>query len=59
MEMMALEAGANMFSGVTSATFSGVLDQIVSLVPIVLPAVIGFIGFRKGWAFIRGAIKSA
>lgn len=49
----------NMFSGVTSASFTGVLDQVVALVPIVLPAVIGFLAFRKGWSFIKGAIKGA
>lgn len=49
----------NMFSGVTSASFNGVLDQVVALVPIVLPAVIGFLAFRKGWAFIKSAIKGA
>lgn len=62
MTPMLLEAGAgasNMFSGVTSASFTGVLDQVVALVPIVLPAVIGFLAFRKGWSFIKGAIKGA
>lgn len=49
----------NMFSGVTSASFTGVLDQVVALVPIVLPAVIGFLAFRKGWSFIKSAVKGA
>lgn len=55
-----LEAAAsNMFSGVTSASFNGVLDQVVALVPIVLPAVIGFLAFRKGWSFIKSAVSGA
>lgn len=56
--MLAAET-VNMFEGITSATLTGVLDQIVSLVPIVAPAVIGFIAFRKGWSFLKHAIKSA
>lgn len=36
-----------------------VLAQVTSLVPIVLPAVIGFIAFRKGWKFLRSALRSA
>lgn len=59
MDLMLLEASTNMFSGITSSSFSGVLDQIVALVPIVFPAVIGFVAFRKGWSFLKGAIKSA
>lgn len=49
----------NMFSGITASTLNGVLDQVVALVPVVAPAVIGFIAFRKGWAFIKSAIKGA
>lgn len=36
-----------------------VLKQVTSLVPIVLPAVIGFIAFRKGWKFLRSTLRSA
>lgn len=49
----------NMFSNVTPDMFNGVLDQVVGLVPIVLPAVIGFLAFRKGWTFIKSAVKGA
>ena len=48
-----------MFESVTSSMCNGVLDQITGLVPTVLPAVIGFIAFRKGWKFLRGALASA
>lgn len=48
-----------MFEGITSASMLGVLDEVKSLVPVVLPAVIGFIAFRKGWAFINGSVKKA
>lgn len=48
-----------MFEGITSAVCLGVLDEIKSLIPIVAPAVIGFIAFRKGWSFIKGEIHGA
>lgn len=47
------------FSSVTTDTCMGVLEEITSLVPTVLPAVIGFIAFRKGWKFIKGALLGA
>lgn len=52
-------AASDMFSTVTADSFNGVLDEVVGLVPIVLPAVIGFLAFRKGWGFIKSAIKGA
>lgn len=50
---------ANAWNGVDSSMMAGVLDEIKSLLPIVAPAVIGFIAFRKGWGFIKNAIKGA
>ena len=38
---------------------TAVLDEVVALIPVVLPVVIGFLAFRKGYAFIKKAIKGA
>lgn len=38
---------------------TAVLDEIVALIPVVLPVVIGFIAFRKGFGFIKSALKGA
>lgn len=38
---------------------SAVLDEVIALVPIVLPVVIGFLAFRKGYSFVKKAIKGA
>jgi len=38
---------------------TAVLDEILALIPVVLPVVIGFIAFRKGFAFIKHALKGA
>lgn len=48
-----------MFETVTSAQCQQVLTEITNLIPVVLPAVIGFIAFRKGFAFLKGALRSA
>lgn len=48
-----------MFDSLTSVDFLSVLTEITSLIPIVLPAIIGFIAFRKGWSFIKSALKGA
>ena len=51
--------GTNMFSSLTTDVAMQVLDQITALIPTVLPAVIGFIAFRKGWKFIKSALLGA
>lgn len=48
-----------MFESISSATFTGILDEIKTLIPIVLPAVVGFLAFRKGWSFLKGEIRKA
>ena len=48
-----------MFTSVTSVMLLGILTEVKSLVPIVLPAVVGFLAFRKGWGFLRSAIMGA
>lgn len=50
---------STMFSGEGAITLTGVLEQVIGLVPIILPAVIGFLAFRKGWGFIKSAIQGA
>ena len=46
-------------SVVTSQMISGVLDEMVGLLPVVLPTMIGFIGLRKGISFLQGILHSA
>lgn len=36
-----------------------VLSSVGDLVPVVLPVIIGFIAFRKGYAFLKGSLRSA
>jgi hypothetical protein len=44
---------------VTNDMLTGVLDEIVGLLPVCIPVMIGFIALRKGISFIRGILKSA
>ncbi len=44
---------------VTSAMLSGVLDEIVGLLPICIPVLISFIGLRKAIAFVQNILHSA
>lgn len=44
---------------VTSNMIQGVFDQVYGLLPVLLPAIIGFIALRKGWSFLKGEIYSA
>lgn len=47
------------WNGITSSMMLALLDEIKACLPVVAPAVVGFLGFRKAWGFIRGAIKGA
>ena len=44
---------------VDSGMMSGVLDQVVSILPVVLVVVIGFIAIRKGIDFLRSFLAGA
>lgn len=44
---------------VTAGTLDGVLDEILGLLPIVIPVLIGFIAIRKGISFLQRFLHSA
>lgn len=44
---------------VTAEMLSGVLDEVVGLLPLALPVMITFIGLRKGISFITSILHSA
>lgn len=44
---------------ITGEMLSGVLDEIVSLLPICIPVLISFIGLRKAIAFVQSILHSA
>lgn len=48
-----------LFDGITSEMFTGVLDGVLEVIPIIIPVAIGFLAFRKGWSFLMGFLKRA
>lgn len=44
---------------VTADLLGGVLDEIVSLLPVCIPVMIGFIALRKGISFVSSILHSA
>ena len=53
-------ASTGVLAGViTNAMLSGVLNEVVSLLPICIPVLITFIGLRKGIAFVQNILHSA
>lgn len=56
---MLTATAVDLSSIVTADMVSGVLSQIVGLLPVVLPAMITFLGIRKGISFVMGMLHSA
>ena len=52
-------AAFNWSTALSGIDFGSVFQGIYDLIPIMLPAILGFLAFRKGWGFLRGAIKGA
>lgn len=44
---------------VTSSMLSGVLDEVVGVLPVAIPVLITFIALRKGISFIQSILHSA
>ncbi len=44
---------------VTADLLGGVFDEIVALLPVCIPVMVGFIAIRKGISFVRGILHSA
>ena len=44
---------------VTQQMMSGVLDEIIGVLPVCLPVMITFIGIRKGISFVTGVLRTA
>ena len=46
-------------SVVSSSDLSGVMNEILALLPVIIPVMIGFIGLRKAISFLIGMLHSA
>ncbi len=54
-----VETATTLTGVVDTDMISGVLNEVVGLLPIVIPVLIGFIGLRKGISFVRNILHSA
>lgn len=53
-------AATTVLSGVINANMlSGVFNELVALLPVVIPTIIGFIAVRKGLSFVLGSLRRA
>lgn len=60
MSTVLAEGATGVLSGViTNAMLSGVLNEVIGLLPVCIPVLITFIGLRKGIAFIQNILHSA
>lgn len=52
-------AAAVLPTTITSTMLGGVLDEVVGVIPTVIPVVITFMAIRKGISFVIGMLRSA
>jgi len=53
-------AASNYIStAIAGMNFMSVFDEVLSLLPVMLPVIVAFIGFRKGLRFLIGSLKRA
>ena len=57
--MFLTDAATGLSGIVTTQMMSGVRDEILGLLPVVIPVMIGFIGLRKGISFLQSVLHSA
>lgn len=54
-----MEPTNDLVSKLSGVDFGIILDGMLDVVPIVIPVVLGFIAFRKGYAFVKKQVKGA
>lgn len=54
-----METSTALSTIVTSDMVGGVLDEVVGLLPVLIPAMISFIALRKGISFISSILHGA
>ncbi len=59
MNLLATASNSVLAQVVNQELMSGALDEVIALLPVAIPTMIGFIGIRKGIGFIRSILASA
>ena len=55
----AFAAEPTLASVITADSIDGVFAEITGLLPVILPTIIAFLAFRKGWSWFKTQIKGA
>lgn len=54
-----METVSTLATVITGDMIKGVLNEVLGLIPVVLPAALTFLGIRKGISFVMGILHSA
>lgn len=57
--MLLAEASTVLGGVITAQMLSGVFNELVALLPVVIPVIIGFLAVRKGLSFVLGSLRRA
>lgn len=57
--VLASAATTKLSTVVTADLMQGVFDEIIALLPVCIPVMVGFIGLRKGISFVQSILYSA
>lgn len=59
MVMAETATASGVFSGITSDTFSPLVEEIKGVVPVLLGVTVTLGGIRKAWSWLKSAIRGA
>lgn len=60
MLLMSLTQTTSVLSqSVTADMMNGVMNEVISLLPVVIPVMVTFIGIRKGVSFVVSVLRKA
>lgn len=59
MESTTVEAANKVAESLSEVDLSGVLSEMLALVPILMPVAISFIAIRKGISFVLSTLRDA
>lgn len=54
-----MEASTVLDKTITGPMVQGVLNEVVAIIPTIIPVAISFIAIRKGISFVLGMLRSA
>lgn len=54
-----MEASTVLDKTITGTMVQGVLNEVVAIIPTIIPVAISFIAIRKGISFVLGMLRSA